>query len=421
MLLQLPSSPGVYIFEDTKGKPLYIGKSINIRSRIKQHLEGFHTALTKAQHFVPQTKTLYVKTVLNDLEAIILEANYIKSYQPRYNDIIKDNKSNLYIIFTDPPNTKIIKIRATDIRTIEIDNFEKQVFGPYTSSNTATVLLKQIRRIFGFCLSPFNSNNRVCFNRHLGHCPGACDGTITRAEYNLHLGKIKKFLSGRFKTLKKQLTSQINRASRKLDFETAQKVKNELLSLENTLTSQTTSLLLSLSDANDQLLQEIPQKLDHPKLTKPPVRIECYDLAHLMGESYVGAMSVFENCSPAPSEYRHFQVNQPDRSDPYAMRQIITRRFNHPEWGTPDLIVLDGGIPQLSIVSSVVPTDIPVITLAKQKEIIYFYDESGAITSRHLDLDDPVLNLFKFIRDEAHRFANTYHSKHRSKRLVSPE
>ena len=411
--------PGVYIFENAAGKPLYIGKSISIRTRIKQHLEGYKSASTKALHFIPLTKTLYVKTVINDLEAIILEANYIKSYQPRYNDIIKDNKSNLYLIFTNPPHVKIAKIRATDIRTIDLDDYKKQVFGPYTSGNTATILLKQIRRIFGYCLSPYNPNGRVCFNRHLGHCPGACDGSISPAKYNLHLGKIKKFLSGQFKTLKKQLENQINKASRKLDFETAQIYKNELISLENTLSSQSTSLLLSLSDANDQLLQEIPKILQHPQLKTPPVRIECYDLAHLMGESYVGSMAVFENCSPATAEYRHFEVRMPDRSDPHAMKQIIDRRLHHSEWRTPDLIVLDGGIPQLSIVSTVIPQNIPVITLAKKREVIYFYDESGNVVSKHLDLDDPVLNLFRYIRDEAHRFANTYHAKHRAKQLVS--
>ena len=418
---ELPFLPGIYIFEDANRKPLYIGKSINLKSRLKQHYEGFKEASTKAYNFFPLTKTLYYKTVLNDLEAVILESNYIKSYKPRYNDITKDNKSHLYVIFSNPPNTKIIKTRATDIRTLDLEDYKKQVFGPYASGNTATVLLKHARRIFGFCLAPFNNGSRACFNRHLGHCPGACDGTLTPSEYNLHLGKIKKFFSGKFKLLKKQLESQIKKAAKKQNYETAQKYKNELLGLENILSEQSVSLLLSLSDANDQLLLEIPKTLNHPNLHRPPVRIECYDLAHLMGESYVGSMAVFENCAPSPSEYRRFQVHLPDRSDPYAMRQIITRRLNHPEWGWPDLIVLDGGIPQLSIVSPVISPDIPVITLAKQREVIYFYDLDGTVTSRNLSLDDPVLNLFRFIRDEAHRFANTYHSKHRAKQLVSKD
>ena len=373
---------------------------------------------TKAASFIPQTHFLYYKTVVSDIEAVIIEANYIKSFLPRYNSVIKDNRSNLYIIVTNPPQPRIIKTRATDIRLLELDNYQKQVFGPYTSSNSATTILKQVRRIFGYCLAPFNSHLRACFNRHLGHCPGACDGSVTSAQYNLHLGLIKKFLSGQFKQTKRQLERRINLAAKKLDFETAQKYKNDLVALEHTLSHQSTSLLLSLSDANDQLLEEIPKTLGHPTLKQPPVRIECYDLAHLMGESYVGSMAVFEHTAPAKSAYRRFEVHQPDRSDPYAMKQIIRRRLNHPEWGKPDLIVLDGGIPQLSIASKIIPPEIPVITLAKQREIIYFYDQDGSVVSRHLSLDHPVLNLFRFIRDEAHRFANTYHGKHKVKKDI---
>src|SRR3989339_1005245 len=182
-LLLVPSTPGIYIFEDEKQKPLYIGKSINLRSRIKQHLEGLRLNSTKAASFIPQTHFLYYKTVVSDIEAVIIEANYIKSFLPRYNSVIKDNRSNLYIIVTNPPQPRIIKTRATDIRLLELDNYQKQVFGPYTSSNSATTILKQVRRIFGYCLAPFNSHLRACFNRHLGHCPGACDGSVTSAQY----------------------------------------------------------------------------------------------------------------------------------------------------------------------------------------------------------------------------------------------
>jgi len=240
---------------------------------------------------------------------------------------------------------------------------------------------------------------------------------MTIAEYNIHLGRIKKFLSGQFKILKKQLEKDINRASKKQDYETAGDLRNELVSLNNTLSTQSTSLLLSLSDANDQLIKLIPKSIPHPFLVKPPSRIECFDLAHLQGESYTGSMAVFVNCAPANSEYRHFAVRQPDRSDPYAMKQIISRRFNHPEWSFPDLLVLDGGIPQLSIVSPSVPSNIPVIALAKKRETIYFQSD-GKIVSINLNLDDPVLNLLRHLRDEAHRIANTYHARLRSKRVV---
>jgi excinuclease ABC subunit C len=131
-------------------------------------------------------------------------------------------------------------------------------------------------------------------------------------------------------------------------------------------------------------------------------------------------MVVFIAGHPEISAYRHFKVEgTEDRSDPHAMKQILSRRFRHPEWGRPDLIVLDGGIPQLSIVSPVIPEDIPVIALAKKRETLYFYNEDKKITELSLPLEDPVLNLFRSLRDEAHRFATTFHIQQREKSLLS--
>ncbi|TRZ53317.1 hypothetical protein D4S03_01955, partial [bacterium] len=289
----MPSSPGVYIFEDKNKKPLYIGKSISLKTRIKQHFEGFSQGTTKAANFIPQTQYLYLKIVNNDLEAVIIEANYIKTYQPRYNSMTKDGKSNLYIIFTNPPDTKIKIIHATDIQTLELDNYKKQVFGPYTSGKTTEVLLKLIRRIFGYCNYPFNSRNRACFNYHLHQCPGACLFKISPQKYQRHLGQIKKFLSGHFTQLNKSLNRQIKVAIKKQDYERADMIKNIIISLNQTLNSQNSSLLLKLSDATDKLQHLIVSTLNHPLLTRTPIRIECYDLAHLQGENYVGSMSVF--------------------------------------------------------------------------------------------------------------------------------
>lgn len=357
--------------------------------------------------------------VQNDIEAIITEANYIKSYLPRYNTAVKDDKSNVYIIFTNSPDTKIRIIHATDIQTLGLDDYKKQIFGPFTSSSTAQILLKLIRNIFGFCQQPFNGRNRACFNYHIGHCPGACLSEITPMQYQRHLGHAKKFLSGKFLLLDRYLHREIKKLIKKQDFEKAERLKMQIEGLHQTLTAKNSSLLLKLSDSTDSLQHRIVTTLKHPLLTNPPYRIECYDLAHLQGENYVGSMSVFERATPALAQYRHFKVSSEDRSDPFAMRQILKRRFHHPEWGKPDMIVLDGGKPQLSIASSVIPLDIPVIALAKKKETILFYDEDRNIVSLQLPLEDPVLNLFRNIRDEAHRFANSFHREQRQKELVS--
>jgi len=414
---QLPSLPGIYIFEDKNKKPLYIGKSISLKTRIRQHFDDFTQKTTKAQNFIPQTKYLYFKTVKNDLEAVIVEANFIKSYQPRYNSITKDGKSNIYIIFTNPPDTKIKIIHATDIRSLELDDYQKQVFGPFTSNKTAQVLVKFSRRIFGYCNNPFNSASRACFNYHLLQCPGSCLYKITPSEYQRHLGQVKKFLSGHFIQLNRDLNRQIKIAIKNQDFEQAGLIKNKIISLDQILNNQNSSLLLKLSDATDQLQHLIVNTLNHPLLKTTPVRIECYDLAHLQGENYVGSMSVFINGKAEPSLYRHFNIKGKNRSDPYAMKEIIARRFKHPEWGTPNLIVLDGGVPQLSIVTPVIPENIPMLTLAKKRETIYFYDRNK-ITSLDLNLEDPVLNLLRNLRDEAHRFATTFHIKKRQQMFL---
>ena len=410
--------PGIYIFEDKNKKPLYIGKSISLKTRLKQHYEGFKEGTSKAVNFFPQTHYIYLKTVKNDLEAVITEANYIKTYQPRYNAITKDGKSNIYIVFTNEPDTKIKIIHATDIKLLGLDDYKKQVFGPYTSSKTANTLLKLSRRIFGFCNAPFNSKGRACFNYHIHQCPGTCQFIITPKQYHRHLGQIKKFLSGQFILLLKSLNRQIAVAIKKQNFEQANIIKNKIVSLEQVINNQNSSLLLKLSDATNQLQHLIVSTLNHPLLTKPPVRIECFDLAHLQGDNYVGSMSVFINGKSEPSLYRHFNINGAERSDPHAMKEVISRRFHHPEWGVPDLLLLDGGIPQLSIVTPVIPKNIPTMALAKRRETLYFYNKN-IVTILNLNIEDPVLNLFRNIRDEAHRFATTFHIEKRRKSLLS--
>jgi len=411
--------PGIYIFEDKNKKPLYIGKSINLKTRFKQHYESFTGGSTKALKFIPQTKFVYFKPVRNDIEAVITEANYIKSYQPRYNTIVKDNRSNLYIIFTNHPYTKIRIVHATDIGNLNLDDIKKQVYGPFTSGAVSQGLYKQIRNIFGFCLSPFNNHQKACFNYHLGHCPGACNDEISLEKYHRHLGRIKKFLSGQFVILDKSLHQEIKTAIKKMEFEKALLVKVQIEGLHHCLSTRNSSLLLKLSDATDALQFQMVKRLRHPKLRKPPIRIECYDLAHLQGENYVGSMAVFIKGSPSTSDYRHFHVRLPDRSDPFAMRQIVARRLKHKEWGTPDLIILDGGVPQLSIVSPIISENIPIIALAKKRETIYYFDENHKTISISLPLEDPVLNLFRNIRDEAHRFANSFHRTQRRNKLIS--
>ncbi len=292
------------------------------------------------------------------------------------------------------------------------------MFGPYTSASIAKILLRHIRKTFGYCLHPFNPTQKACFNYHLGQCPGACTGELTSKEYQAKINIIKKFLSGKFSVLQKTLKVQIKKESKKQNFEKAGFFKKQYESLQNILSAGKSSLLLKLSDSTLKAQNEIVKALNHPVLTNTPKRIECYDLAHLQGKDYVGAMSVMENGLLTNTQYRKFHISSSSTSDPYAMKEIVERRLNHQEWSFPDLIILDGGKPQLNIVSPIIPKNIAVIALAKKRETIMFYDKSGKLVELNLGFENPVLNQFITLRDEAHRFGNSFHKKQRGKSML---
>ena len=409
----LPSSPGVYIFADAAGSPLYIGKSINLKSRLTQHLESGRLPDSKAAHFLGQSKSLIFQVVESDLAAIILEANLIKTYQPYYNAAIKDDKTGSAIVIGNAPDHSFSILHRSDIKLKDYDNPATQIYGPYPSATSATIILKQIRRIFGYCQNPTNPHDRACFYFHLGQCPGPCAGKITPSAYAKHLTNIKVFLSGRFKNLLATLKSEIKNASQKQAFETAAKKRDQLAALEIALASHKYSQLLVLPLATEKVLHQAVLLLQHPKLHQPPRRIECYDMATLNQENTVGALVVFTNGQPDKDQYRKFLVKTNKLGDPATMRHILARRLRPPEWARPDLIILDGGVPQLSVVSTIIPPDIPVIALSKKRETLHFYNSNHQIINLNLPLHNSVLKLFQFARDEAHRFATTYHKKRR--------
>ena len=214
------------------------------------------------------------------------------------------------------------------------------------------------------------------------------------------------------------LKKEVNIASRNENFEKAGLLKKQLEALEITLTSHTYQHLLTLPATSQSVLKKIVLSLNHPRLKKPPQRIECYDMATLNQENTVGAMTVITNGQDDKASYRKFRVKTTKLGDPHSMKHIIQRRLRHPEWGRPDLIILDGGVPQLSIVSRIIPSDIPVVALSKKRETIHFYDDQGIIVNINLPLHSSVLKLFQHIRDEAHRFSTTYHKLRRRKEYI---
>lgn len=412
--LAVPSLPGIYIFADENKNPLYIGKSINLKSRLKQHYELSELSSSKAFHYVQDAKQLILQPTDSDLSAIILESNLISLYKPPYNSLSKDDKSRCFIIITDPPSPKIAIMRETDLD----GSMFNSSFGPYLNGSSAQEVLKKARQIFGYCSNPFNFHSRSCFYYHLKLCPGACNGQVTPIQYQRHLTKIKIFLGGRFSLLLKELNTEISKLSKNQKYETANVLKKQYEHLESAIYSKRYKHLLTLPSPTLDILQNQLSKINHPLLKVSPKRIECFDMATLNQQNTVGVMVVLVDGIPDKKEYRKFIVGHIRPGDPAAMASILERRFHHREWSKPDLIILDGGIPQLNIAGRQIPDSIPVIALSKQRETLHFYDQEHHLVNINLPLHSPLLNIFRFARDEAHRYGTTFQKQRREKKAL---
>jgi|GEM_PF-1664058 excinuclease UvrABC nuclease subunit len=415
---KIPSLPGVYVFEDKNKTPLYIGKSVSLKHRLKQHLQAAKDSTSKQSIFTQKTKYINITTTVNDLIAVLLEAELIKLYTPKYNAIQKDNKSAPYIVITNLPHQRILTVRGQDLLRSNFKNPKTQVFGPFLSKHQVYKILKSARHTFGYCQKPFNSTSTSCFYFHLKSCPGACNGQLSELEYQQHMKLLKSFFQGKVSGLKRTLTKHINQAAKQENFELASTLKEKLTNLEYLTNTPKTSQLFSLPSQNQALMKKIAPILKHPLVTSTPQRIECYDAAHLQTTHYTGSMSVVENGMLAPDQYRLFKLKGQPKGDPQALKEIIQRRLKHTDWPTPDIIVLDGGVGQLSTVFPVVPDPIATIALSKSKETLHFYNHQGKLVNLNLPLSSPVLNLFRLLRDESHRLATSLHKKSRQKALV---
>lgn len=188
--------------------------------------------------------------------------------------------------------------------------------------------------------------------------------------------------------------------------------------MESSLNSKQYRNLLTLPSPTQDILETEIKKLHHPLINKSPQRIECYDMATLNQENTVGVMVVFEEGMPNKSQYRKFIVGTQYLGDPNAMASIIKRRIGHHDWPKPDLIILDGGVAQLNMVRNVIKDNVALIALSKKRETLHFYGLDGHVVNLNLPLHNPLLKIFQYARDEAHRFGTTFHKTRREKQTL---
>ncbi len=408
----LPSSPGVYKFFDQNGQLIYVGKSVSLKNRVMSYFKNANLG-PKTNLMVKKTaKVGYIK-VFSEFEALLLESDLIKRYQPFFNTIAKDDKSPLYI--------KITGGFVPLVSTCRREKPKRGLFlkGPFPSAKTAREILRMIRRIFPYC--HHKKARKPCLYVHLGLCPFPLQSEEKRLVYCKTIEKLKKLLSGKTTIVIRQLTTEMQQFSGNEKFEEAQKVKEQIAKIQALTTTYHApeEFLAQPTLVDDLIKQRLIDLKGKLNLADEPQRIECYDISNLFGKLATGAMAVFINGQSDNSQYRRFKIKFQKVPNDYQMiKEVLIRRLRN-DWPKPDLIVIDGGRGHLNMALSVLTMfkqTIAVVALAKKYEQIYVPSHLLPIA---LPKESPARQLLEAIRDEAHRLAISYHRLLRQKAMLS--
>ena len=367
---KFPPTPGIYMFLDAKKRVLYVGRAVSLKKRI---LNYFQKKLPdpRIKEMVSLARDIKYEKTENLLDAIVLEANLIKKYWPKYNVKDRDDRSFVYFIIPKGDFSRPIIARGK-----ELERFPKtaKIFGPYQALHLIKAALKIIRRIFPYSTCKVGSG-KPCFDYQIGLCPGACVGAISKEDYRRNIDNIILLLKGDKKGLMKKLKKENPDQARALEH------------------IQDVTLI-----TYDKLLTT-----DYKQI----YRVEGYDVSHLTGKETYGSMVVFTNSEADKKEYRLFKIkNAPPNDDLRALEEMILRRFKHNEWPRPNLILIDGGRPQISFISKTLRNkniNIPLVGISKFGGDELIFPLGMKKTTR--ELIENMKNVLLKVREEAHRFA----------------
>lgn len=447
---------------------MYIGKAKNLKKRVSSYFVNNVRLLEKTRILVSQVAKIETIEVPSEIEALLLEANYIEQYKPKYNARLTDGKRYPLIRITikDKYPKVLIARRLEDKKSL--------YFGPFPNSGAVRQVLKTLRRIFPF-QSVVNHPKRLCLYNHLDLCP--CPQVTVDKEYRKNILHIVTFLKGNTKKVIKNLENERNALSKSENFEKASEIQKKIDSIQYVTNPVYQSFDYRVSpnleiDLRNKELLSLKECLakNNVKIISLK-RIECFDISNISGKLATGSMVVFVNGEKDPSEYRRFKIRTVDKipNDFAMIEEVLQRRMKHTEWSMPDLIIVDGGKGQVSAALSALKANIyssseersdesrslssrqartkkkiPVIGLAKREKTIIIpivppapigltqilptpkiarakkeVDSRKSFKEISLPNNSPCLHLLMRLRDEAHRFAIFYHRKLRSKAFTS--
>ena len=384
----LPDTPGVYFWKD-KDNILYIGKATSLRDRVRSYFSKdiIHTRGSRIVDMVTMTDNISFEETDSVLEALILEAKYIKKYKPKYNIKEKDDKSFNYVIITNEDWPRIYVVRG---KSMKFDDIKvKKTFGPFPSKKQIEEALRIIRKIFPYRMEKTTHER---FYSQLGLTPDMKESGANK-EYVNTIRHISLFLQGKKRKVIKEMDKRMKELAKELKFEEAEKLKRKVFSLKH------------LRDVS---------LLKYEESISSGIRIEGYDVAHISGTNTVGVMTVVIDGEVEKSEYRKFKIRTKTNGDDLkALRELLTRRLKHPEWKKPDIFVIDGGETQRNIAIEVLKDsiykNIPIVNAVKNNKhkVDRLLGDKDIITKYKREI--------VLVNSEAHRFSLDYHRKLRDK------
>lgn len=418
---KITSSPGVYIFKDSKKEILYIGKASNLKKRVFSYFT--RPLNNKLKNLVDKALDIEVVETGSEIEALFLESELIKRYKPFFNVEWRDEKNFLYLEITKENFPGVFLVRQpADKASI--------YFGPFVESNILKKSLRILRQIFGFRTAK-KFPHKLCFWGRIKKCP--CSG-ISQDEYQKNIKALVNFLKGKTAKVINDLEKEMQKLAATHEYEKAALIRDKIDALK-LLGQKHLFNDLTVDLKKDEGLLELANVLSLKNLSK---KIEAYDISNIFGKEATGSMIVFEQGLPAKQLYRRFKIKTVSGINDYQMiAEVLQRRFGRFGGGDPafkslpDLIIIDGGKGHLSTALKVLKEkklSIPTIALAKKNEEIYkMRDQGSEIRGKEKEVKfekivlpktSASLKLLQRIRDESHRFAIAYHYLLRRKHFL---
>ncbi len=412
-LKTLPSSPGVYFHKNADDEVIYVGKAAVLKNRVRQYFHKTQkdpktTALVRE---IADTDWIVVDT---EMDALFLESEMIKRYMPKWNILLRDDKTVIYVRIDMKSEVPYVSFTRTP------QDDKATYIGPFYGKLAVEKALRILRKVFPYYDKPYDGKKTL--NTDLGLTPGVEIGKITPQEYKKNLRRLMLYLEGGRHKLINELEKQMKQAAKSEEFEEAAEIRKQLFGLKELQKKIVFSDKEFLDISSDQALLDLQMALHLPE---PPRRIEGYDISHQSGTNVVGSMVVFVNGASDRSEYRKFKLRHQKNDDTANLREVIERRLKHPEWEFPNLIILDGGVGQVNAVKDLLAeNNIAVIGRDKSgdhtrnAEVCTIIPQGDSYRTLHLQPSSHIAKLIARIDDEAHRFAITYHTLLKRKQML---